>query len=133
MKVIELELMCDLTHEEIQYRAQELGAAIVEQDEVESRRKDVVKEFAEQLKDIHGRMRRLSQVIRTKSERRIVKCAVTFHTPNTGFKQVVRLDTGELCREERMTTDECQQHMFVSSEPEMEPAGAESPQSTEMD
>jgi hypothetical protein len=109
---MEVELSCDLTEEEVQYRAQQLGAAVVEQDEVTTHKRDANKGFNEELEEIAQRMRLLSRAIRNKSERRLVRCAVTFHTPTQGAKRVVRLDTGELVREEPMTLDECQQHLF---------------------
>ncbi len=111
-RAIELELSCELIEEEVQYKAQQLGAAVVEQDETASRKRDAMKTFNEELEEIAQRMRLLSRAIRTRSERRLVRCAVTFHTPVQGSKRTVRLDTGELCREEPMTMEECQEHLF---------------------
>jgi endo-1,4-beta-mannosidase len=109
---MEVELACDLTEEEVQYRAQQLGAAVVEQDEVTSRKREAMKSFNEELEEIAQRMRLLSRSIRTKSERRLVRCTVAFHTPTQASKRTVRLDTGELVRDEPMSLDECQQHLF---------------------
>lgn len=110
---LDLELWCDLTPDEIQERAQQLGASLAEYDAVESDKKDAMKEYGEQLKEIAGRMRRLSRIIRSKQEQRIVKCAIFFHVPVVGTKRIVRMDTGEIVREEAMTQAESQQHLFV--------------------
>jgi hypothetical protein len=115
MKDIELELPCDLTEEEIQHRAQQLGATIAEYDDVESAKKDAMKEFGERLGELRGRMRRFSLVIRTKSEQRIVKCLVNFNDPTVGIKRIVRLDTGEIYAERPMTDEE--RHLFEKSRP----------------
>src|SRR5262249_39580173 len=116
MKEIDLELWCDLTDFEVQERAQQLGAAVAEYDQVDSDKKDSMKEYTEQLKEIAGRMRRLSRIIRNRTEVRIVKCTVSFHTPVAGTKRIVRLDTGEIVREEAMSIAESQQHLFVEGE-----------------
>jgi hypothetical protein len=105
-KEIDLELWCELTGDEIQERAQQLGNALSEYDRVDADKKEAMKEYAESLKEISGRMRRLSGIIRNRTEQRIVKCIVTFHTPVAGTKRIVRLDTGELVREEAMTMAE---------------------------
>ena len=121
---IELDLLCELTEEEVQYRAQQLGAAVVDRDAVQSDKADAMRSYGDQLKEIDQRMRVLSRAIRGRSERRLVRGAVTFHTPAQAIKRTVRLDTGELIREEPMSSDECQQHLF-DPEPPDEPAAEE--------
>ena len=111
-KEIDLELMCDLTDEDVQQRAQELGAAIEEQYRVQGEKADAMKEFTDQLKEIGERLRKISRAIRTRSESRIVKCVVQFHKPSPEFKRIARLDTGELVRDEPMTAEERQRHLF---------------------
>lgn len=114
-KEVELDLICDLTPRELEYRAQELGAAVVEQDELMTAKREAAKVYTEQMDGLAQRMRLLSKAIRTKVERRLVRCVVTFHSPREGYKCTARLDTGEVVPgrgEEQMTMDECQQHLF---------------------
>jgi hypothetical protein len=112
-KEIVLELWCDLTDDEVHERAQQLGASVAEYDQVDSDKKDAMKEYGDQLKEISGRMRRLSRIIRNRTEQRMVRCAVMFHTPTVATKRIVRLDTGEMFRDESMTMAEQQQHLFT--------------------
>lgn len=122
MKEIDLELWCDLTDAEVQERAQQLGAAVAEYDQVDSDKKDSMKQYTDQLKEISGRMRRLSRIIRNRTEQRMVRCAVQFHTPVASTKRILRLDTGEIIREEAMTMAESQQHLFLDKFAEEEAA-----------
>jgi hypothetical protein len=116
IKNIDLDLVCELSTEEVNERPQQMSAAMTEYDQVESDKKDAVKEYTEQMKELRGRMRRLSRTITSKTESRIVKCCTYFHTPVVGTKRTVRLDTGELVREEPMTNAECQDNLFNERE-----------------
>lgn len=109
---IDLELMCELTDEEVQHRAQMLGAAVVEQDEIDSRKKDAMKTFGDEAKEVAQRMRVLSRAIRSRKEKRLVGCVIEFHTPTQATKRTTRTDTGEVVTEGGMTSEECQDHLF---------------------
>lgn len=109
---IVLELMCELTDEEVQHRAQMLGAAVVEQDEIDSRKRDAMKVFGEEQKEVAQRMRLLSRAIRSRKEKRLVGCVIEFHTPTQAVKRTTRTDTGEVVTEGGMTSEECQDHLF---------------------
>ncbi len=43
-------------------------------------------------------------------------CTVFFHTPAEATKRIVRMDTGEVVREEAMTAAECQLNMFAAQQ-----------------
>lgn len=115
-KRIELKLRCDLGHSELLQRGQELAEAQREAARVENEKRDAMKDFKEQLEEIYGRMRETGEAIREKSEFRLIACEVLFHTPAIGSKRTVRLDTGELLRDEPMTLDEQQLNLYASSE-----------------
>jgi hypothetical protein len=116
-KEIYLELMCELTEDELHIRAQQLAAAIGEQDRVKGEKADAMKDYTDQLKEIEERLRIISRAIRSRQEFRMVKCQMLFHSPSPGFKRTVREDTGELVSEEAMTAEERQRHLF---EPQIE-------------
>ena len=116
-KEIDLELLCELNEEELHVRAQQLAAAIGEQDRVEGEKSDAMKDYTDQLKEIEERLRIISRAIRSRTEFRMVKCTVLFHSPSPGFKRTVREDTGELVSEVEMTAEERQRHLF---EPQIE-------------
>ena len=44
----------------------------------------------------------------------MVSCTVQFHTPCEGIKRIVRTDTGEMVREERMMNSEKQLNLFAA-------------------
>src|ERR1700728_1555731 len=111
-KQIELKLLCDLDESELQLKTQEVAACLGEMDEVEDRRTKASKEFRRELNEINERMRRVAYQVRTKTESRMVACTVEFHQPQLGYKRTVRLDTGEIVREEPMTDEERDARLF---------------------
>ena len=114
-KEIEVDLLVDLTPEEVQEPAQQLSSTITEYDQCESAKRDAMKAYSEELQSLRGRMKALSKVIRDKAELRIVHCLVELDTPIPGHKRLVRLDTGEVVCEKLMTDDDRQQPMFPES------------------
>ena len=120
MKQIELELLCELTDEEVQMRGLQLASAFVERDKVDAAKRDAARSFGKQLEGIDERMRRLSDAIAERREYRFVRCAVIFHSPANGTKRIVRADTGEIVREEPMTMAECQQFLFTDAQVDAE-------------
>jgi hypothetical protein len=115
MKQIEIQLACELSQEEIQFRAQELGVSVADYDVVDDEKKSVMKNFKERLEVISHRMRRLSRIVQEKREFRMVPCAVEFHVPAVGSKRIVRTDTGEIVREEPMNAEERQNNLFEAA------------------
>jgi hypothetical protein len=105
-------LLCDLTDEEIRLKSQEVGEAVIQQASIESAKKEANKEFGEQLATLRQRMRMLANQIRSRTEMRMVQCQIEFHVPQVGFKRTVRLDTGEVVKEQPMTEDELNARLF---------------------
>ncbi len=112
MKRITETLTCELSEQELNEKGQLMSAAMLEYDTVEDQKKEATKVFSEQLKEVRGRMRQLSRVIRDKSEERSVECIVRFHNPEPGMKRIIREDTGEIVRDEQMTMAERQNNLF---------------------
>lgn len=112
MKEIQQELECSLGESELNERGQRMSSAMLKYDEVEAAKKEAVKDFSEEMKALRGQMRELSRVIRRKSELRMVTCGVQFHVPEVGMKRMVRLDTGEIVRDEVMSVEERQNNLF---------------------
>lgn len=111
---MELQLFCTLTDEEVQSRGLMLGETVSLIDDTNSARTTAMKEYKDRLTGLTERQRELAQIIRERSEKRMVECRVIFHAPSEGMKRVVRLDTGEQVREEPMTTAEKQMNLFAS-------------------
>jgi hypothetical protein len=83
--------------------------------ETSAARSESMKEFKDRLTAIDERQRELSSVIGTGIESRLVMCVAQYHTPVESTKRIIRLDTGEIVKEEPMTAAECQLHLFGSS------------------
>jgi hypothetical protein len=113
-KQIELELFCTLTDEEIQSRGMMLVETVRLKDETNRAQKESAKAYRETLTGLDERQRDLSRIIRERAERRMVRCAVLFHAPTEGTKRIIRVDTGEIVREETMTQAELQLNIWDS-------------------
>lgn len=111
-KRIEKKLRCELTESEVLARGMYLADTCATMREHERAKKESAKQFADLIAGTEDRQRELSDAIANRYEYRLVTCAVTFHTPAEGMKQIVRLDTGELVEECRMTAEECQTRLF---------------------
>jgi uncharacterized coiled-coil DUF342 family protein len=109
-------LWMNFTTDELQEKGQELSNSVLEFSDVEAEKKTKMDEFKQFLDGIEGRIHRLSREIRAKGREVPTACVVRFHVPRTAFKQIVRLDTGELVREEQMSPQECQENLFESKE-----------------
>jgi hypothetical protein len=112
MKEITVELLCEMTDDELRDRGAELSAASIEYDKIEDDKKSAMKEFKEELEELRQKRRRLSFNIRRKAEVRLVNCIVEFHSPVSGTKRITRFDTGEYVRDEPMTAEEHQNNLF---------------------
>ena len=108
----DVDLMVDLSAEEVAMYGRQLAGVAEAYDEVEERKADVAKDFKEQLQNLRGEIRRLARLVRTKKEKRTVTCGVAMHTPTVGTKTIVRVDTGEIVREEAMSEAEMQERLF---------------------
>lgn len=115
-KKITLDLWHQFTPEELEAKGQELAHANLRYDEVEGLKKAASDSFKEQLEALVSQIWLLSGQVRNRGLNRPVECVAQFHTPAVGRKRIVRLDTGELVREEAMTPSECQENLF-STEP----------------
>ena len=115
-KRIELELFCQLSEEEMRSRALMLAETVHTIDEVQAARTETAKEFREKLTGLLETQRKLSQVLHDGAEKRQVFCRAFFHVPVPGTKRIVRLDTGEVVREEAMSAAELQLNIFAPQE-----------------
>ena len=131
MKELVMDLSCELDEAEVNQRAQELSSTVVRRDEVSLEKGNVTKGYNERIAELEGNIRKLSKVIRARAEFRPVNCAVMFHSPVVGTKRIVRKDTGEIVRDEAMTSFECQNNLFEEpatvGEPAAEPVQVELP------
>lgn len=110
------ELPVPFTDEELATMRDELARLVLAESEVRLRKKAALEVFKEELEQLISTRRDIAQRIRRKSEDREIECRVEFHSPMLGQKRVIRMDTGELLREEPMTEDELQEELFSPGE-----------------
>lgn len=120
MKEVTIELLCELDDVELGHRAQALSLTTLRIDEVEAEKAGANKEFKEELDQLRKGARKLSLTLRSRTETRPVQCIVEYNSPTPGSKRIARKDTGEFYRDEPMTPDECQTHLFDRGEVSVE-------------
>ena len=101
------------TAAELADKAQQLSATIKDHEETELQKAEAAKAYAEELKSLRAQMSVLGRELRERGAMRPVECVVEYHTPAVGTKRTTRLDSGECVREEAMTADEMQEHLFA--------------------
>ena len=77
--------------------------------EVEADKKRIVADFAAKVQAFESEIATLARKVYSGYEHRNVECEVTYHTPEIGMKTITRTDTGEIVREEAMSTSERQE------------------------
>jgi hypothetical protein len=85
--------------------------------EVEDDKKRITADFSAKIQSFESEISALARKVYSGYEHRNVECKVLFHTPDIGMKTVVRTDSGEVVREEAMSTSERQEILpFVNGE-----------------
>lgn len=115
-KPITISLWTAYTQEELREKGSELSSAVIDLSSIEVKKKAASDDFKIQIEAVEGQMYRLSREIREKGCNSPTPCIVRFHFPRIAFKQIIRVDTGELVREEQMTPYECQENLFETKE-----------------
>jgi hypothetical protein len=109
-----MELACALTDDEVRSRGDLLSETITRMDDLQEERASAMKRYKEQLTGLAETQRKVARAIQTRCEVRMVRCGVLYHSPSEGMKRIVRMDTGEVVREEVMTDAEKQLNLFES-------------------
>lgn len=86
--------------------------------EVEADKKRIVADFTAKVQTFESEISTLARKVYSGYEHRQVECKVMYHTPDIGMKTIVRTDSGEVVREEAMSTSERQEILpFVEPPP----------------
>jgi hypothetical protein len=83
--------------------------------EAEEQKKAVVAQFTEKITSSKSKISQLSRYINNGYDYRNVECSIAMNSPNTGFKTVVRDDTGEEVKTLPMTESEMQEKLQFES------------------
>jgi hypothetical protein len=103
------EVKYTFTRGELLELGDELARAADDVREIEARKKELTSAVTAELKKANGRVFTLAGKIRDRHEMREVTCIVHYGSPRPGMKLLTRQDTGEVVREEPMTTEEMQE------------------------
>lgn len=112
-EIIKQNLKVDFSHDEIHEFGNQLANITNEVKELTNAKKSAMSDFKAKIDGKTADAESLSTKIANGYEYRNVECEVRFNKPNTGRKQIVRKDTGEMVSEESMTAEELQLEMEI--------------------
>lgn len=115
-KKITLSLWHELTNAELRQRSDDLAEHTLLYGQIEREKKAATAAFTERLESENLTCLILSREIRERGLLEQTECMVQFHTPVVGTKRIVRLDTGDIVKDEAMDGNECQEHLFEEKE-----------------
>ncbi len=104
------------TEDETKSFARELARENTAAAEVEEQKKAVMASFAEKLTASKSKISMLSRYINNGYDYRTIDCEIVMDTPSTGFKTIVRLDTGEEVKTLPMLQSEMQAELPLQPE-----------------
>jgi DNA polymerase II small subunit/DNA polymerase delta subunit B len=110
MRTFERDLPVRLTREELEARGQMLALKVDERAEIEVEAKAEAAEYKAQMGDTDKEIRRLSRIVRDKSEPRPVECFEHLNFAGNEV-QIVRRDTGEVVDTRAMTDADRQRNL----------------------
>jgi len=77
--------------------------------ELEAEKKRITADFSAKIQREQAEIDSIARKVYSGYEFRNVKCHVNYHSPRENFKTIIRLDSGELVKEEAMTPAEKQE------------------------
>lgn len=105
-------LRYNFTEEELKAKSKDLALSVTRQARTQEEQKAAQSQFKQRIETEQAEIGRLSNNINMGWEMRNIDSIVQYHTPANGTKRVVRIDTGEIVREQAMSSFEMQQEMF---------------------
>jgi len=109
--VLEVELICELTQDEVMAKVPELIQALGTIDEIEAERREHLAEFKARLAEAGARAGRLQHALSARRETRLVTCRDTRDFGAGRFTRV-RTDTGETIDDRDLTPSERERMLF---------------------
>jgi hypothetical protein len=106
-----------LTDEELLEAGANLAQALVDGNVLGSEKKQITSSYAAKLKEVTGKVDNLRMLVKNKNEMRKVDCVEVMDN-SSGLVFVVRMDTGSIVRERKMTSDERQSKIIWPDEVE---------------
>lgn len=110
-RIIQKSLKVEFTPEEIKEFGSSLATCVLKMDELKDKKKAKAKEFKDVIDEKEAEIESLSNKINNGYEYTNIDCEVFLNVPNSGRKQIVRMDTKEVVEELDMTQEELQVRM----------------------
>lgn len=115
-------LKYDFTPAERQENARTLARKTQALAEIEMRKKRLTADLKAEQETAEATVQQLARFVNDEYDYRMIECEVKLHSPRTGMKELIRLDTGEIVKELAMNTAEMQENLpFEDPQPEQEP------------
>lgn len=99
------------SEEETRANAKELARKNQQLTELDLKRKQLVSDLKAEAETMNADAARLARWVNDEYGFRLVDCEVLLDDPESGTKTIVRIDTGEIVKTEKMTSDELQQSL----------------------
>lgn len=99
-------LKCMLTEDEIKQAGQDMALAKQEKSKHEGEAKGAATQYKNLIQEADNRMDKAAMLISNGYEFRTVPCKAVMNSPVKGQKQIVREDTGELVRQDKMCQED---------------------------
>jgi hypothetical protein len=99
----------NFSNEELRLLGEQLARESEMSADLRDKKKELAASISVAIKESDGRVGDLARKINQRHEMRDAECTALMNTPRVGVKSIVRVDTGEVIREDRMTVDELQE------------------------
>lgn len=114
-------LICQLTEDELKEESRKLTDLLLQKGRLEAEKKSMNSHYSERIKDIDEEIEAQIPIVQYNQKEKTVTFRVEFNVPESGFKTLFRLDSGEVFDVEKMTDDEIQDLFIAAEETEETP------------
>lgn len=112
-------LVVKLTDVELLETGSNLAQALADAASLEQEKAQMASSYAAKIKEVTGKIDNLRMLVKNKSDMRKVDCVEVMDN-TSGLVFVIRMDTKEIIRERKMTSDERQSKIIWPDEPTQE-------------
>jgi hypothetical protein len=105
----------DFSHEELRLLGEQMAREAQMVYDLRDQKKVTAAQATLAIDEAEGRVSALARKINARHEMRDAECTAIMNSPRSGTKSIVRVDTGEVVREEPMTMEELQEKFAFDS------------------
>lgn len=107
-------LKYSFSEEETRDHAKKLARKNQELAELELKKKQLAADIKAEMDAATADAAKLARWVNDEYDFRMVDCEVMYDSPGAGQKTIYRIDTGEVVKTEKMTSDECQMTLALT-------------------